>query len=251
MFSIFKSKTGKLALLGFLFLSVFIALVALGERILRPKAEGGPTILSFAASPSPLPQEGDFDLILRANPNGLSFNAFEFHVAFDESKVVLRDPDSLGSNFERLYSSRLPLTQRVEGNKIFISSAKTGEPFSGTNDINLVKVKMRVKSGAAGQADFTWDDKTEVEAKPLEKQNGSFSIGESSLPTATPTPTGTSDGLPPTLTPTPTTPIGGPGDGSQASLYFTSARKNYAPGENLDLKLHLDTGGEQVNAVSF
>ncbi|MBM3283462.1 hypothetical protein FJY90_04365 [Candidatus Gottesmanbacteria bacterium] len=209
-----RTKNIQVALTVFLFASVFLALVAAGMRYVRPKAAGGPISLSFTSLPEQLRSGGDFDLIVRANPGDLPFNAFELHFTFDDTKAELRNLSDPGSNIERMFSSDLSLTQKIEGNKIVISGAKTGDAFSGNQNIDLVKVKMKLKADAVGTVKFVWDAATQLERKAITTNDGVFVL-------------------------------------KGAKLYFGSVQTNYLLGENLDLKLNLDTAGAAVNAVQF
>lgn len=208
-------KIKALMFFAFIATAVFMTIVAIRQRLVKPKAGAGQPILVFAVS-TPFKAGADFDLTIKVNPNGASFNAFEFLFTFDDAKVELRDPANLGNNITKLFTTSLPLTQSVTGNKILISGAKTGSPFSGTSDIDIVKVKMKAKTGVTGSVSFNWNAETAVESLTLDKRNGVFTLA-----------------------------------GGSAKLFFYSDKSTYSKGENLDLKLFLDTAGDQVKSVQF
>src|SRR3989338_11497250 len=99
-------------------LGLFAGLAAIRQRIIRPKATGGPILLSFDATPLPLASNQNFTLKIQANPNNTSFNAFEFRFTLPASVEFQiqdpNDPNNISANFTKKYDSRLPLATRSE-----------------------------------------------------------------------------------------------------------------------------------------
>src|SRR3989338_3941629 len=202
-------------------LGLFAGLAAIRQRIIRPKATTGGTIqFSFDATPLPLASNQNFTLKIQANPNNTSFNAFEFRFTLPASVEFQiqdpNDPNNISANFTKKYDSRLPLATLVEGSKVIVSGAST-TGLSGDELLDMVEVRLKVKPDQTGQATFLWDPVTEVEGKQFSTTDGQFAIGM----------------------------VNG------ARLYFSSAQTSYAKGEDLSLKLHLDTNGRAVSSLDF
>ena len=197
-------------------LGLFAGLAAIRQRIIRPKATGGPILLSFDATPLPLASNQNFTLKIQANPNNTSFNAFEFRFTLPAS-VEFQDLNNIPANFTKKYSSLLGLETNIAGSKVIVTGAKTNVGFGGSEPIDLIEVLLKVKPDQTGQATFLWDPATEVEGKPYSTTDGQFAIGM----------------------------VNG------ARLYFSSAQTSYAKGEDLSLKLHLDTNGRAVSSLDF
>ena len=198
-------------------LGLFAGLAAIRQRIIRPKATTGGTIqFSFDATPLPLASNQNFTLKIQANPNNTSFNAFEFRFTLPAS-VEFQDLNNIPANFTKKYSSLLGLETNIAGSKVIVTGAKTNVGFGGSEPIDLIEVLLKVKPDQTGQATFLWDPATEVEGKPYSTTDGQFAIGM----------------------------VNG------ARLYFSSAQTSYAKGEDLSLKLHLDTNGRAVSSLDF
>lgn len=211
-----KRNLKPLLIVFILSLGLFAGIMAIRQRIIRPKATGGPIQLSFDATPLPLSAGQNFTLKIQANPNNTSFNAFEVHFSLDE-KVELQNPLDIPSNFIKKYTSGFPLTSHVTGSEVIVTGAKTSVGFGGTDPIDLVEVLLKVKPDQTGQVTFPWNPATEMEGKPFNAANQEFIIGGE----------------------------------NGAGLYFSSANTEYAKGDDLPLKLHLDTNGKAVSSLDF
>ena len=129
----------------------------------------GTPVLSFTSDPaSPGPNE-NFDLILKANPDGTEFHAFEFYVSYDPEKVDFQIQEDLSQNI----SSAYPLIiSAVDSNsqKISIVGTRTGSPFAGSEALEIARVKMKSKSGSGGGLVFSWGEGTKLGNKiPFQK----------------------------------------------------------------------------------
>src|SRR3989338_503093 len=136
----------KLTFIFLLFIAVatLLGVVALRQRIIKPKAANTP-ILTFSTTTPITPC--DFAVIARVSPDGVSFNAFDLSFTFDDTKVDLCNTSDLNSNFEKMFDSDFPFTKiTLTGNKIFVQGAKTGTAFPSNADSDLIKVKMRKKA---------------------------------------------------------------------------------------------------------
>jgi len=107
---------------------------------------------------------------------------------------------------------------------VILVGGKTGEPFSGESDQELIKVtNIRVKNSAQGAVNFNWENNSKVgSSNNPQKQNGVFTIASDDNES----PTG-------------------------ARLYFNTNKSSYQQGENLDLNVYLDTNDQQVKSVDL
>ena len=198
----------RITLIGMLLILaiVFGALLFLRNTGTRIKAAAGVPTLFYGINPTSVRPGQAFDLILRVNPNGASFNAFELYTIYDPTKVEFQDMNNLAANISSAY---ILINSNIDptNNRITIIGAKTGSPFSGSANLEIARVKMRVISGAEGDMVFSWDGSTKVGNNiSRDTQDGTFAIVF--VPTATPTPTRTPAPTPtdvPTPTPTPVT----------------------------------------------
>ena len=144
---------------------------------IKPKAAPGVPILSYAVDPTPLASGQNFDLILKVNPNGASFYAFELYTSFDSTKVEFQNAADPAQNIS---SSYLLVKSEVDSvnNLITIVGTRTGSPFSGSSDLPIARVKMRVKAGVSGDVVFNWGNNTKLGSNiAIEKVDGTFTIG--------------------------------------------------------------------------
>jgi hypothetical protein len=218
---IFRNKKFvSLIFLAIITIGVFAGIKALSERLIKPKAAPGIPTLSFASSPVTVTASTNFDLNINVNPNGTNFNAFELHFSFDPTQLEFQNPANINANFIRDFTSDLGLTVSVDEGDVIITGAKTGTSFGGTQEIPLVKVKMKSKSNANGTTEFSWQDETEIEGNQLENQDGFMCIGNCT-------------------------------SNLNTQLSFNSGKKNYSVGDLLDLELYLTSTEKGVKSVQF
>ena len=114
---------------------------------------------------------------MQVNPNNASFNAFELYFNYDPSKVGFQNT----SNFSQNILSPYPILNSsvdTNTNSVTIVGTRVNGQFSGSTDIEMVRIKMKVMSGAAGTMDFYWSDTTRLGNKiQRELFNNSFQIG--------------------------------------------------------------------------
>lgn len=177
-----KSQTGDISLIAVAVLVTIITITSIITSSLIKQNKPNSKIQTISHQPqlifssTSLSAGQPFDLIIKVNPNGSTFNAFRFDYSFDGSKVEFLNLSDISSHFERLFTSSLPLDTQISGTTVSILGAKTGTSFSGITDIDMVKVKMRVKSGVTGTVAFNWNSTTEVEDKTFTSQNANFTI---------------------------------------------------------------------------
>ncbi|MBI2028817.1 hypothetical protein HYT02_00160 [Candidatus Gottesmanbacteria bacterium] len=213
----------------FLLGALAVALYLSQQRYIRPQAVAGQPDISFTTNPAISPG-GNFDLIIQVAPNGAAFYAYEFIFNFDASKVSLQDTTVPENNFVKS-SDTTVMYSNVNGNTITVSGAKTGTPYPSSGTYELLRVKMKALANATGTVNFTWDNSSTIADKQTNKVNGTFTIG--------------GGGTTATVTVTTTPPQNG------ASLFFSSPKNSYSPGENLDLVLNLNSAGDSVKSLTF
>ena len=192
------------------------ALIAIRERYVRPRAEAGKPHLSFG-----FVKEGDnLAVTVRVNPNGTQFAAFDIFFDYDQAKLQLID----GGNgwVERLFTSDLPLVTDKNGNVLRVGGTKTNENFSGTQNIDLFKVKFKLLA-TSGSVSFNWNS---AKIKVSDKQV-TLSQGTDNTYTITQA-------------------------GGDAKIYFKAEKETpYHKNENLNLSLYLDTNNSSAKSLQF
>ena len=189
----------------------------------KPKAAPGVPTLSFAIDPVSVTSSQNFDLILNVNPNNASFYAFELYTSFDPSKIEFQDNANLAQNITSTY---LLVKSSVDtiNNLITIIGTRTGSPFTGSSDIEIARVKMKVKANVSGDMVFNWGNNTKLGSNiAIEKVNGTFKIGGAVL-----------------LIDIPSVII-------DPSTGVAIAQR----GQNVDVQAFLTTGSNQVKATDF
>lgn len=207
-----------------LIFSVFLEFIILFNHLnlLKLKAANGTPSLSFAVVPGTVQPGQNFDLLLNVNPNNVSFNAFELNISYDPTKVEFQNTSNLSLNIGSYYPL---ITASVDttNNIITVVGAKVGSPFSGSNGTMLALVKMKAKSGASGNMNFSWLSNTNLGQKiAKESLNASFQIGG-----------------------------GVPGGGPDFNIAIPGAAYNVQRGQNLDVQVFLKTASSQVQSVDF
>ncbi len=194
-------------------------------RTYTKAAPGVPSVF-FAVNPAISSSTGNFDLILKVNPNGASFNAFDLRVMYDPAKTGFQNESDLNANIVEINPNRVISSQsRIDAqtHKITVVGLREGGAnFSGSSDIEIVKITMKLLPGAGLPVVFTWDNGTKLGADiQIERVNGSFpeSAGGSS-----------SSGDP----------------NKPGSIFMSSDRTQYQVGDHLDLFAYISTEGEQV-----
>src|SRR3989344_3077184 len=211
-----------------------VSIVALRQIGLRLRAAPGIPTLSFSTNPSTLQEGQNFDLMLQVNPNNASFYAFELYANYDPNQVEFQNPTNLGQN---ITSSFILIKSEVDTstNTITVVGTKTGSAFSGSTNMELARVKMRVISGASGSVDFNWSGITKLGSN-INKEliDGSFQIGGGGgiVPTG---------GVP-----------GGPDFNLDIpSITVPGGTSVAARGEAIDVQVFLKTDTQQVKSVDF
>lgn len=217
------------ALLSLLLGSIFLLRVSK-----RSGATPGVPTLSYSVDPATLQAGQNFDLVLKVNPNGATFFAFELYTNFDPTKVEFQNMNNLNLNITSSHSL-INYSIDTASNLITIIGTKTGNGFAGNSDMELARVKMKTKTGAAGDINFTWATSTKL-GNNLNKEllNGIFTIGGGSgQPTSTPAPSG------------PDLHIDIP------SMAAAGSSATAQKGENVDVEVLLKSDNNQVKSVDF
>ena len=221
-------KKIRLLIIGFVIGITFIGgfIIYYSQLRIKSRASAGVPTLSFVTNPILSSATGNFDLILRVNPNNATFNAFEFQFIIDPSKVDFLNKTDINSNIIEISPNKLLRDQTkvdLVNNKIIIVGFRDGDTgITGWTDVDMVKVSMKLLPGAALPVLFTWDSATKIGANiTTEKINASFP----------------ESGVSPT------------GDVSKkGSIYFGSGKSSYVQSENINIDVFLSTEGEQVKA---
>src|SRR3989344_5584460 len=143
----------------------------------RSKAAPGVPTLSYSTNPATLQPGQNFDLILNVNPNGASLFAFELYTAFDPLKVEFQNMTNLPQNITSQYLLVSSLVDSTN-NMITITGTRTGSAFSGNANLEIARVKMKVKSGASGAINFNWNSNTKLGSDiAKELLNATFTVG--------------------------------------------------------------------------
>ena len=125
------------------------------------KAASGTPSLSFSIAPGTVSPGQNFDLRLNVNPNNAIFNAFELYINYDPTVVEFQNTSNLSLNIGSAYPL-IVASVDTTNNLISIVGTKSGAGFTGTTNIMLALVKMRVKSNASGTMNFYWNPNTNL-----------------------------------------------------------------------------------------
>lgn len=189
---IYKKRLAKTRLAFFVILLIIFTILGgaffiryTGTRI---KAAPGVPSLFYAIEPDPIQAGQNFDLVLKVNPNGATFNAFELYTTFDPAKAEFQDMANLANNISSPYiliNSSIDTTN----NLITIIGTRTGDSFSGTADQEIARVRMRVLADATGDLNFIWDNNNTKVGNKINRDltDGTFPILVN-IPTDTPVP---------------------------------------------------------------
>lgn len=208
-----------LSMLLFIFIAIFLGLVVVYEKVLQPKATAGVPSLFFATNPSSLPAGGNFELLVKTNPNGASFHAFELYISYDPTKVEFQNSD-LPQNIISSYNLVIR-SVNTQNNTITIVGVRTQTPFSGSFEQEIAKVLMRVKPGALGNTSFTFGEASKLgDGLSVERIQAIFQIGG-----------------------------GQAAEVNKAQIRFTSSTSSYRQGENIDLQMYLNTNNNDIKAA--
>ena len=132
--------------------------------------------LSFSVEPQSVRPEQNFDLVLRVNPNSASFYAFELYTVYDPTKVEFQNTVDLSRNIKSSYPLIRSIIDR-SNNTITVVGTRLGNPFSGSGEIEIARVKMRVKKRAKGDMIFSWSSNSKLGSNiATEKLNSTFHI---------------------------------------------------------------------------
>lgn len=174
-----KSKIINQSGVGAVFLLILLSIVAgsvvfLKKNSARPKATPGVPILLFSEVPAHVGSGQDFDLILKVNPNGAEFHAFELYSRYDPLNVEFQDSVNLSANITSPYSLIVSSIDTVDPT-ISIIGTQTGNPFAGNEDIEIARVKMKKKTDIKGDINFSWGEGTKLGNNlQIEKLNKQF-----------------------------------------------------------------------------
>lgn len=149
-----------LAVVGLFGSIYFLSIQRIG--ILPKAAEEGPHVRLFFDRDAPLKRGKDFSLILKLNPQGASLYGFEVMIRYDGERVELSRSviDDLTQAFNAEAGFFKRIEQVEEGRAIRVYGAKLGgDPISGTDDIELAKIRFKVKETVADTDEiaFSWD----------------------------------------------------------------------------------------------
>jgi|GEM_PF-2300895 len=198
---------------------------------LRSKASNAMPKLSFATNPSPLVASSNFDLIVKMNPNGTTgFYAVSFVFTYQADKISFQNTQNLDANIVVLDSLLTVTEKKVDtaAHTIKIVGTRTGTAYSGSTDMDVAKVTMKMKTGAVFPAFFQWINPTGLGSAgtAIEKTDGTFSdvaAGSSSSSTAAGT----------------------------GNIHFGTTYPVYARGTTFVLDVLVSTGGEQVKSADI
>lgn len=147
-----------------IFITALIAgtFILLTRFVFRPRATAGIPRLNFSVLNTSDATQADkpYDLILKVNPNGAAFYAFELYFTYDPTKIELQSgsaAENISSNFLIASSSVNTTTGEVS-----IVGARTGTPFSGTDNQEIARLKVKVKEGATGEYKYEWKNNTKL-----------------------------------------------------------------------------------------
>lgn len=217
-------RTLRLGILAIIFFSILGGFFVLKERILQPKAGGGPVTLSMQTDPATINPGDNFDLIVKTNPQGLSFYAFEIYIAYNPDQI---EPQSGYPGNIKTSNTLIPNTSITMPSYTFpLVGIKPMTPFSGTADQEIARIPLRVKPTATGSVTFTIANTSKIGdgAFTINAIPGVFQLGSSG------------GGLPST---------------SQASFRLASSQSTYALGDNIDLQVFLNTAGNDVKSLDL
>ncbi|OGK25517.1 hypothetical protein A3D76_06110 [Candidatus Roizmanbacteria bacterium RIFCSPHIGHO2_02_FULL_37_9b] len=186
LFTSKKSLLIVVALLSLLAGTIFF----LREMRKRSRAAPGIPTLFYSVEPATVQSGQNFDLVLKVNPNGASFFAFELYTIYDPTLVEFQNNANLSQN---ITSSYILVKSSVDttNNIINITGLRTGSAFTGSANLEIARVKMKVKSGVLGDINFFWDGNSKLGSNiNKETLNGLFTIGAAPSVTSTPAPSG-------------------------------------------------------------
>jgi|SRR3989344_1247399 len=131
-------------------------------------------ILSFSTDPLSVEPGQSFDLILKLNPMGKEFHAFEFYAGYDPAEADFQDEANLSANISSSYQLIISAVDTVNP-RISVVGTKLGSSFSGSEDVEIARVKMKKKPEAQGNLTFSWLEDTKLGNKlTLQKLNANF-----------------------------------------------------------------------------
>ncbi|OGK25251.1 hypothetical protein A3D76_05430 [Candidatus Roizmanbacteria bacterium RIFCSPHIGHO2_02_FULL_37_9b] len=151
---------------GAVVLLIIISLIAgsvllLKNKSSKPQALPGTPILSFSTDPISVGSDENFDLVLKVNPNGAEFHAFELYAKYDLAKVDFQSQDDLSQNIASAYP--LIISAIDTGNQtISVVGTRLGSAFTGSEDQEIARVKMKNISGSGAGLLFSWSEDTKL-----------------------------------------------------------------------------------------
>ena len=140
----------------------------------QPKAAPGVPTLTFASDPPIVNPGDDFNLILKVNPNGAEFHAFELYAKYDPTKAEPQDSVNPSANIVSSYPLIISTIDSANAT-ITLIGTRTGSSFSDNQDQEVARVKLKKKADTQGNLNFTWDENSKLGNKlELEKINSSL-----------------------------------------------------------------------------
>lgn len=215
-------RTLRLGILAIIFFSILGGFFVLRKRFIQPKAGGGLVTLSMQADPATINPGDNFDLIVKTNPQGSSFYAFEIYIAYNPDQI---EPQSGYPGNIKTSNTLIPNTSITTPSYTFpLVGIKPMTPFSGTTDQEIARIPLRVKSTATGPVIFTITNTSKIGdgAFTINAIPGVFQLGSAG------------GGLPST---------------TQASFRLATSQSTYQPGENIDLQILFNTAGNDVKSL--
>ncbi len=203
-------KNFRVVIIGAVFVTAsFLVAYWAQQYMQRSRASAtAPTSSFLIAGPKVNPGES-FDLILQINPNLTPFYSFDVAFTYDAAKVTLKntDPATVLSNITPLSTvaggavdvrlltgnGSTAIDQNIHKVRITAISTKQAngenQPFSGSNDLTMVKVSFTMIQGQTLPLNFIWvdpDPTVNSDSDTFEKQNLRY-MGPVETPTASPT----------------------------------------------------------------
>lgn len=170
----FFNQAGEVGLVLVLVLSLIAGTIfVVKKKMSKPVAKQGVPVLFYSIEPQTVAANQDFNLILKVNPNGADFHAFELYTKFDPIKIGFKDEVNLSTNIVSSHPLIISTIDTVN-KTVSVVGTRTGVAFSGNEPIEIARIKMK-KVNNNDRMVFTWDEKTKLGNKlEINKTDGIF-----------------------------------------------------------------------------
>lgn len=227
--------------------AVFLIIAGIGAGIylistqrigtLPKAAPDTPTVKIFFEADAPVAKNKEFSLLLKLNPMGAYLRAFETYFSYDPAKVELVGNflDDLGQAYNAEQGFFKKINPDREKNTVQVYGAKIGgEPISGIDDIELAKIRFKVKANLKDddEISFRWSQETKIvgDTTALNQvlEDGLFALGTkeskpmSAAAASDPSPTSVVEAPANPVVPTPTPVFNSPPDKAFILKYILS-----------------------------